>query len=137
MKITLGIDIGTTKCAAVLWDADKRQLLESCSKRHEADLKTTPERAEQSPAIILQTVRQIITQLPQDLRNQVSAVGMTGQMHSVMGWNKEEVFLLITWQDRRCGHDGTLEEFCRKSGRILHDGYGAATLAHLGNQSAS
>lgn len=135
MKITLGIDIGTTKCAAVLLDHEKQELLEISSEAHKADLKTIEGHSEQDPALLLKSVIKIINQLPSDLRNQVAAIGVTGQMHSVMGWNENEIFPLITWQDRRCGLDGKLEEFRQKSGYDLHDGYGAATLAWLGKET--
>ena len=131
MRLTVGIDIGTTKCAAVIWDDEEKKILAVCSENHGADLKTVPEHAEQDPELLLDAVIRIVRQLPPDLRMQVSALGVTGQMHSVMGWNREKVFPLITWQDHRCGHDGKLEEFCRKSGHELHDGYGAATLAYM------
>lgn len=135
MNITLGIDIGTTKCAAVLWDADEQKLLKTYSENHNAYLKTAPERSEQDPVKLLETVERIIKCLPESLLNQISAIGVTGQMHSVMGWNKKQVFPLITWQDRRCGNDGTLEQFRERSGKDLHDGYGAATLAWLNDQT--
>ncbi len=138
MPITLGIDLGTTKCAAVLCGGEKQFLLDARSVTHEAALPCAEEdAAEQSPEKILAAAEKAVLLLPQEQRKLVSAVGVTGQMHSVLGWNKTRIFPLVTWQDRRCGNSGALAEFCRRSGRRLYDGFGAATLARLGSETDS
>ena len=129
MAITLGIDIGTTKCAAVCFDAANNRLLAASSLNHNAAMPAPDGYAEQDPAKIVSCVCQTVDALPEKLRHQVCAIGVTGQMHSVMGWNDTTVFPLITWQDQRCSKAGMLDEFSRRCGHALCDGFGAATLA--------
>ena len=137
MSITLGIDIGTSKCASVCRDADSGELLCSASVAHHADISSVPDAAEQDVGLLLACVVKTVSALPEDILRKVSAIGVTGQMHSVMGRNSEQCFPLITWQDKRCGNAGLLNEYSRLSGHELHDGFGAATLARLGKETAS
>ena len=137
MSITLGIDIGTTKCAAVCFDTSTGKLLEARSFAHHADQPCPAGGSEQDVRQLLDCVVKTVRSLPEDMKALVTAVGVTGQMHSVMGQTATGCHPLVTWQDKRCGNAGLLEEFSRISGHILHDGFGAATLARLGSQTGS
>ncbi len=137
MAITLGIDLGTTKSASVLYDTEKQILLEAASKTHHADLPSEENGAEQNADKLLDAAFESIRSLSAELRKKVEAIGVTGQMHSVLGWNRDRVFPLVTWQDRRCGKQGLLPVFSARSGHPLYDGFGAATLARLGKETAS
>lgn len=136
MTITLGIDLGTTKSAAVLYDTEKQILLEAGSKIHHADLPAEENGAEQDADKLLAAAFESIRSLSAELRKKVEAIGVTGQMHSVLGWNREQVFPLVTWQDRRCGKQGLLSGFSARSGHTLYDGFGAASLARLGKETS-
>ena len=126
MSMTLGIDFGTTKCEAVIYDTEEKKLLEFRSASHHADLPSEPGGAEQDPNKILDVLCRLIRDLPQALREKISAIGTTGQMHSVMGWNENEIFPLVTWQDTRCGKNGLLDSFSAACGHKLYNGYGGA-----------
>ncbi len=135
--LVMGLDLGTTKSAAVLYDTKKQRLLDVHSQTHHADLLAEENAAEQDANKLLEVVFESIRFLSAELRRKVKAIGVTGQMHSVLGWNREQVFPLVTWQDRRCGKQGLLPEFSTRSGHMLYDGFGAATLARLGKETAS
>ncbi len=134
MKTTLGIDLGTTKAAAVIID-ENRNLLAAASAAHGASLETVPNGAEQDVAKIFDCVKKILKQLPEELCRNVSGVGITGQMHSVLLANDSEISPLITWQDHRCG-DAMLAEFNRISGCTLREGFGGATLARIAEEGS-
>lgn len=134
--LVIGLDLGTTKSAAVLYDTKKQLLLDVHSETHHADLLTEENAAEQDAEKLLESVFESIRSLSAKLRKKVKAIGVTGQMHSVLGWNRKFVSPLVTWQDRRCGKQGLLPEFSARSGHMLYDGFGAATLARLGKETA-
>ncbi len=129
--ITLGIDLGTTKVAAVLLDTGSGKLLAAASEPHHAALDVGIDGAEQDPQKLLDTAFRLIRSLPEELLARLDGIGVTGQMHSVLGWGRKRLFPLVTWQDRRCGAAGLLEDFSRRAGHPLRDGFGAATLARL------
>lgn len=129
MTIKLGIDLGTTKAAAVLLDLERDTVLASQSASHHAALAAPAGYAEQNPQAILDTAIQLIKALPVELRREVSSIGVTGQMHSVTGWNAKTMFPLVTWQDRRAGERAA--EWSRQTGCPLRDGFGGTTLAWL------
>ena len=128
----LGIDIGTTKVAAVIADGERR-LLAVESHAHGADLPAPPGRAEQDAAALLEAAWAAVRALPPDLRRQVRAVGLTGQMHGVVILDEagEAISPLVTWQDGRCLEGGFLDELSARTGCVLRTGFGCATLAWL------
>jgi len=130
--LLLGIDIGTTKAAAVIVDGDGR-LRASAARRHEADLPCPADRAEQDASALLQSARAAVGELPDDLLREVACVGVTGQMHGVVVLDAAAAPLtpLITWRDGRCLEDGFLDELNATGGGRLRTGYGCATLAWL------
>lgn len=129
MKTTLGIDLGTTKVAAVLLRAD-HSTIAVASMAHEAALPAAPGGAEQNVTKILDCVAALLTRLPAGELQQIAAVGVTGQMHSVLLGNSAGITPLVTWQDHRCGEE-RLRRFQQKSGLTLREGFGGATLARL------
>ncbi len=129
MKTALGIDWGPPKTPAVIVD-ENRQLLAVANTVHHADLPTVPDGAEQSVEKIIDGVAATLAQLPPELRRQISAVGVTGQMHSVLLGNDHEISPLVTWQDHRCG-EAALKEFKQKANVTLREGFGGTTLARL------
>jgi sugar (pentulose or hexulose) kinase len=128
----LGIDIGTTKAAAVIADGSGA-LAAVASGDHHAGLSAPTGRAEQDPAVLLSAAWRAVCELPADLRRQVRAVGITGQMHGVLLLDSmgRPVSPMITWQDQRCLEDGFLSGLVGRTGRPLCTGFGCATLAWL------
>jgi sedoheptulokinase len=128
----LGIDIGTSKAAAVVADEGGR-LAAAASRDHAAARPAPPGRAEQDPAALLEAAWAAVRDLPADLRRRVRAVGVTGQMHGVVlvDARGEAVSPLVTWQDGRCLEGVFLEDLASRTGHALSTGFGCATLAWL------
>ena len=130
---TIGIDLGTTKVAVVLAEDGKLIAAESAAHNARVVLEN-PRAAEQNVAEIFDCVKKLLSCFPADLRCKVQAVGITGQMHSVMLTDRCGNFShLMTWQDHRCGKD-RLEQFNQCSGLNLREGFGGTTLARLAQQ---
>ncbi|MGN0873458.1 MAG: sedoheptulokinase [Victivallales bacterium] len=133
--LTLGIDLGTTKTAAVLYDPEKPEAGCAVSAEHHAASSCTPGCAEQNAEIMYEAVLRLLAELPSRKLTQIKAIGLTGQMHSVVLWNGSAVSPIVTWQDKRASAAGHLDEFRALSGHPLSDGFGAATLAELVRQN--
>jgi len=140
MGCNLGIDVGTSKVAAVLWDTDRGESVGVHSVEHEAAVSGLPEGwAEQDVGALLDAVAEAVARLSAEQRAQVQAVGLTGQMHGILllGAGCRPLSRLITWQDQRCLGDGFLAGLRRRTGAAaLHAGYGCATLAWLAAHDA-
>jgi len=132
----LGIDIGTTKTAVVLTD-EQRGVHAVVSRVHEAGVQGS--HAEQDASRHLETLRELICELPADARRSVRSIGVTGQMHGTLVVDEEGIPLtpLITWQDRRClTEPGFLPNLNALTGHALRSGYGCATLCWLSAHNA-
>ncbi len=126
----LGIDLGTTKVAVIVYDSETATSV-AINSPHYAALNCQDQTVfEQDVCKIAACTEQLIAQLPKDLRQSISAVGITGQMHSLLLKSASGVSPLITWQDHRCGAD-RIEKFNRLSGLNLREGFGGTTLARL------
>lgn len=126
----LGIDIGTTTVSVVILD----QQLETravATFPHRADIPAGSDRSEQSAQKIWQVTEDAVQSLDETFRQQVIALGVTGQMHGVLLLDAQgqSISPLVTWQDQRCLADGFLDQIRAKSGYALNSGYGCATLA--------
>ncbi len=132
MSFTLGIDLGTTKVAAVILNTENNTVVASASREHHAALSGPPLYAEQNPLTILEVVSALIRSFPAELRTLTEAVGVTGQMHSVMGWNSKTIFPLVTWQDHRTKKK--IKHYSKLAECPLYDGFGGATLAWFSEQ---
>ena len=132
--LTLGVDLGTTKVAAVLYDPDASGAGRAVSTEHHAALPAAPGHAEQDGEKMYAAVLRLLAELPPRELGRVEAVGLTGQMHSVILWSGGELSPAVTWQDKRASAAGHLDEFRTLSGRPLADGFGAVTLAELARQ---
>ncbi len=129
----LGIDAGTSKTAAVITDLNGN--IEAVSSDiHDAYLSAQGDRNEQDPGKILKSVWKSVSGLPANLLSEVSAVGVTGQMHGIVLLDNElkTVSPLITWQDGRCLEEPHfLDSIESRTGFRLSSGYGCATLAWM------
>jgi sedoheptulokinase len=128
----LGIDVGTSKVAAVIIDGGRR-VIASASREHGADIRGSPGRSEQDVQAIFAAALLTVQELPPNLRRQVQAVGVTGQMHGVVVLDEHRAPLtpLITWQDGRCLEGDFLARLSARCGHRLGTGFGCATLAWL------
>lgn len=81
MKI-IGIDIGTTSICAVVTDADSGELIASVSAPNRAFIASDkPFEKIQDPAVIMSTVRELISSLG---THDAAAIGFSGQMHGIL-----------------------------------------------------
>lgn len=128
----LGIDVGTTKVSAVLTSRDGT-FYETASRDHAAALSGPPGYAEADMDRILIALQEALNGFPDEARRRIAAIGITGQMHSVILWSRdcEEKSRVITWQDKRASASGRLDDFRRRSGLPLADGFGSVSLAEL------
>ncbi len=129
----LGIDIGTSTCAAVVVDHDGAQRA-SWSIPHSAGSPRDNGRAEQDTGLLLGAAREAVRGLPAELRRAAGAIGVTGQMHGVVLVDAalHPLTPLVTWQDRRCLDDPAfVPAINARTGHRLRSGYGCATLARL------
>ena len=125
MKI-IGIDIGTTSICAVVTDADSGELIESVSAPNRAFIASDkPFEKIQDPAVIMSTVRELISRLG---TLDAAAIGFSGQMHGILYTDScgNAVSPLYIWQDERAAQpykDGkTYAEYLG-----CFPGYGLAT----------
>lgn len=135
-NLTLGLDIGTTKVAAVLADPTARIVLESQSLDHKADVEnlSVSGSSEQSVDKIFSAIGKVVAGLNADAKGHVGAIGITGQMHGVVLFNHEggSRSHLFTWQDNRCLNEGFLAQLHDLTDdQTLRSGFGVSTLAWL------
>jgi len=126
----LGIDIGTSKTAAVITDGNG-EVHAVAGRLHRADIPSPPGRSEQDVSILFESCWNSLKRIPQDLRRRISGIGVTGQMHGVVLLDRYNapVSPLVTWQDKRCLEGGFLEALNTRTGKSLRSGFGCATLA--------
>lgn len=129
----LGIDIGTSKVAAVIADCGG-VLAAAASAPHGAELEAPAGRSEQGAEALIAAAWRLVRQLPRAERARVTAVGVTGQMHGcVLADSRAQALSpLFTWQDQRCEQTpGFLDELRARTGHRLATGFASATLAWL------
>ena len=132
--LTLGIDYGTTKNAVLLYDSENPENTLVFSEAHHSGCRSSvPGAMEQDFEKVYRSIIKLIQMIPPEKRQKLSAIGLTGQMHSTLLFSLtgSRISPVITWQDKRASLSGTLSTYCRKTGLPLADGFGAVTLAEL------
>ncbi len=97
----IGIDIGTTSVCGVVIDVERGEIISSCTKNSNADLKGCAEwEKTQSVERIMAVATEILDGF---LDHDVAVIGVTGQMHGIVYTDKDgkAVSPLYTWQDGR------------------------------------
>lgn len=103
MALLLGIDIGTSSAKAVLFDSVSNRMLAVAGEEYPL-LYPAPDRAEQNPADWWLSTLSVVGQcLEQAGRKDVSAIGLTGQMHGtvLLGNGHQLLHPAIIWADSR------------------------------------
>ncbi len=97
----LGIDLGTSGVKSVIVDGSDTVLAEANSSLEVQ--RPHPLQCEQDPEDWMEAVDLTIRQLPDDLRSQISAIGIAGQMHGavLMGADNSILRPAILWNDGR------------------------------------
>ena len=134
MSLYLGIDIGTTTVATVIIEKPNLSVRSVFMSPHNAYIKNENGIAEQNVNAILTIVDQLIKKHPIDLIKKVKGIGIAGQMHGILLWNKstKKHSNLITWQDERASVQKILEKFQNiENCSGLRDGFGLTSLASI------
>lgn len=101
----LGIDVGTTSLKVSVVNREGKLLAqESVPTKAYQPVASKSTAAEQDVALILDALSEALGRLSSHLLKGILAIGVTGQMHGVVLWSKEnpEHFSqLITWEDER------------------------------------
>lgn len=139
MKI-IGIDIGTTTISAAVLDQDTRQTIDTRTVPNGSSIASADSWASlQDPEKIVPAARRVLDELL-DIYSDISAIGLTGQMHGIVYVNEEGVSVgpLHTWQDGRGevpdeNGETLVGRIMRLTGRSAATGYGLVT--HIYNVS--
>jgi len=101
MSLYLGIDLGTTKIALLVYDPEVNAIRTGISFPHKA-LRVNGPYQEIDPEKIARMVLNAMQRLPH--RREIKAIGISTQMHGCLLVDERNRPLspLITWQDERC-----------------------------------
>ena len=156
MHCLFGLDIGTSKLAAVALDADSGKLLaiEQATNRtgqSSADTDVSEQDAEALVAASIGLIKTLVRR-PELSKARPTALGVTGQMHglALVDGCGQPLSPLITWQDGRGSRVGKsfdrswVAEFIRRVGPSALEaaggpaaaGYGGVTLLRLAGEGA-
>ena len=100
----IGIDLGTTSICGVLLDGDSGKVLSKYTLQSEAFLQSAHSWEKiQDTEKIISLAKEIIEQLLKKGAEDVSVIGITGQMHGIVYYDEQgkAVSPLYTWQDQR------------------------------------
>ncbi len=130
----VGVDLGTTKVAALLFDATAGRVLRAVSVAHEANLAARYSwEGIQDPARIARVADELISELSSS-DGRLDALCITGQMHGglYLDINLTPVSPLFTWLDARAAEllpsgGSYATELSRHSGYRVAPGFAAAT----------
>jgi len=148
MSLFLGIDVGTTKTAAVVVDTKTGSLVAWQERPNDNRLGAAPDRSEWDAHAGLELAMAVSCEAAERARSfgQVEGIGVTGQMHGVVVVDEdlEPRTPFIGWQDKRCDEptrefDSTIaqmrrlasEEFLSGTGCRFATGYMGPTLFWL------
>lgn len=100
----IGIDLGTTSICGVLLDGNSGKVLSKYTLQSEAFLQSAYVWEKiQDTGKIISLAEEIIERLLAESDEQAAVIGITGQMHGIVYYDKEgkAVSPLYTWQDQR------------------------------------
>ena len=110
---TIGVDIGTTTISLVIYEVEKNTVRKAVTIPNGGFIKGRPEWEKiQDVSVVVSKAKEALDKL-MDQYPDISAIGLTGQMHGIVYVNGEGECIspLYTWQDQR----GNLLEFEGKS----------------------
>ncbi len=136
-RCVIGIDFGTTSLSAVLLNIEDFKIEKILSFNTDAYIVLEDDRRkEQSVEKLTQLFDKLISEAMSQPNVQIQAFGFTGQMHGIIGLNKDGLAVtnLVTWQDKSGdikNSEGVsiLEEIRELTGiHTISNGYGIVTL---------
>ncbi len=131
-SLFLGVDIGTTTLSLILFDAASCAIVHQQTLSNDCGLPGS--QSVQDPRRIADLAVDAVASVL-DVFPNVSAIGVTGQMHGVVCLDEdgEPVSPLYTWQNQ-LADETFCDEIRRRTGHTIHPGYGHATLYALSGQ---
>ena len=105
-KYIIGIDEGTTSTRAVLYDYEKKQIVNIKSKKITQFFPKSgwvEQDADEIYKNVLETISNVLIESDADI-SEVASIGITNQRETVVAWNKKTllpVYHAIVWQCRR------------------------------------
>lgn len=145
MPIALGLDLGTTKIAAIALDLETGRLLARNAEDAPGPMPGRPKGwDERGASAVSGAAWRVLYDVARRVAgDDVRCLGITGQMHGVLLTTEDGAPLtpLYTWRDRRTA-EGSLERargllpetLAERAGCGLHPGYGGATLHWLAEE---
>ncbi|CAH1802058.1 unnamed protein product [Owenia fusiformis] len=154
--LVLGIDIGTTSIKVALVDTSGNQVIAEATRNTEANIQTSQDREylanEQDVQKIIISLQICLSALPKHDLLDVKHIGICGQMHGVLLWQRNGAWKhnaqykrfdieckstsnLVTWQDGRCDEAFLSTLPSPESNCPISTGYGCATLFWLQRHS--
>lgn len=137
MGFSLGVDIGTTKIACIVVNNENKEIQFVKSIDHNAGIKCVDGYFEQKGEILINKIVEIMDCCNKEIRDKVTSIGVSGQMHGVIEWDKNGTSSnLITWQDQRASIKGKLFEIQKIKGcEELKNGFAFTTLKILNDEN--
>ena len=130
-SLFLGVDAGTTTLSLILFDAASCCVVHRLTLLSDSCLPQSQGQSLQNPRHIADLAADAVASVL-DAFPDVSAIGVTGQMHGVVCLDEDgdPVSPLYTWQNQ-LADEAVCDEIRCKTGHIIHPGYGHATLYAL------
>lgn len=139
----MGLDLGTTSVKLCLYDKSTGQATRNETAVTSASVESGVNCNEQDSDAIFKAIEKCIAGIPLGEREHITGIGIAGQMHGVILWNRvltqyandcryrKLTSNLYTWQDLRCSND-FLSSLPKPDSSIpISSGYGCATLFWL------
>lgn len=129
----IGLDIGTTSVGGILVDLEGGKVISSLTRANSGFVKTENDAFREQDAVSLVNTLKDILDLLIDGREEVCAIGITGQMHGIVYLDEKgrAVSNLKIWQDGRGNlpyKNGTYASYMTEvTGYPLATGYGCVT----------
>ena len=138
MNLLMGIDIGTSKTAVSLIDPERKEIVKTVEGETPYLENIEPWKKEQSPKQIIKVLKDLFTKCIDD-KHKITAIGITGQMHGILGLDKKgaPITNFVTWQVGRGnikldGNKTVIDEIRQKAGNKnisgIASGFGLVTL---------
>jgi glycerol kinase len=139
VTLLLGIDEGTSAVKAALYDSELNPVGEA--RREKPLSHPRPGWVEQDPELVLAAVVEAVSEVLEDVPDQIDACGLDHQGESVLAWEADSgrpLTPVVTWQDKRSQEildrveqAGRAEEVTARSGMPLDPYFSAGKIAWL------
>ncbi|XP_008197907.1 sedoheptulokinase isoform X1 [Tribolium castaneum] len=146
----LGVDIGTTSVKVCVFNPENNEIVAQIGKETQSNVPSDQgiDGNKQDVPKIISALNTCVAKLQKNLLQQITKIGICGQMHGVMFWNQDkswervekdnnlvrfdvvqdQVSALYTWQDSRCDPSFLSSLPVPQSHLKVYTGFGNATI---------